>query len=80
MSVVRLAAAVGMDKGQISRALAEPVARKLVAHDAILAGAQDRNQRLLEKLSQEELAMPPGYLDGLADTAAQPLATEKGLR
>ena len=31
MSVVRLAEAVGMDKGQISRALAELVARKLVA-------------------------------------------------
>src|SRR5271169_241966 len=31
MSVVRLAAAVGMDKGQISRALAELVSRKLVA-------------------------------------------------
>ena len=31
MSVVRLAEAVGMDKGQISRALAELVSRKLVA-------------------------------------------------
>ena len=31
MSVIRLAEAVGMDKGQISRALAELVARKLVA-------------------------------------------------
>ena len=31
MSVISLAAAVGMDKGQISRALAELVARKLVA-------------------------------------------------
>jgi DNA-binding MarR family transcriptional regulator len=102
MSVVRLAAAVGMDKGQISRALAELVSRKLVAkavnprdnrevlvsltrsglvaHDAILAGALERNQRLLEKLSQEELAMLLGYLDGLTDTAAQMLAAEKDLR
>jgi DNA-binding MarR family transcriptional regulator len=102
MSVVRLAAAVGMDKGQISRALAELVSRKLVAkavnprdnrevlvsltrtglvaHDAILAGALERNQRLLEKLSREELAMLLGYLDGLTDTAAQMLAAEKDSR
>jgi DNA-binding MarR family transcriptional regulator len=102
MSVVRLAAAVGMDKGQISRALAELVSRKLVvkavnprdnrevlvsltpiglvAHDAILAGALERNQRLLEKLSPEELTMLLGYLDGLTDTAAQMLAAEKDLR
>ena len=72
MSVIRLAEAVGMDKGQISRALAELVSRKLVAkavnprdnrevlvcltrtglaaHDAIVAGAQERNRRLLEQL------------------------------
>ena len=31
MSVVRLAEAVGLDKGQISRALAELVSRKLVS-------------------------------------------------
>ena len=74
MSVVRLAEAVGMDKGQISRALAELVSRKLVAkavnprdnrevlvcltktglaaHDTIVAGAQERNRRLLEQLEQ----------------------------
>lgn len=102
MSVVRLAAAVGMDKGQISRALAELVSRRLVAkavnprdnrevlvsltraglvaHDAILAGALERNQRLLEKLSKEELAMLLGYLEGLTNTAAQMLAAEKDLR
>src|SRR5271163_4198411 len=72
MSVVRLAEAVGMDKGQISRALAGLVTRKLVsravnprdnrevlvgltrtglaAHDAIVAGALERNRRLLEGL------------------------------
>src|SRR3954468_19343882 len=66
MSVVRLAEAVGMDKGQISRALAELVTRKLVAkeinprdnrevlvcltrsgliaHEAIVAGALERNR------------------------------------
>src|SRR6266478_9385689 len=76
MSVVRLAEAVGMDKGQISRALAELVTRKLVAkavnpqdnretlvcltkaglaaHDAIVAGAQERNRRLMEQLGKDE--------------------------
>ena len=33
MSAVRLAEAVGMDKGQISRALAELVSRKLVVKE-----------------------------------------------
>ena len=102
MSVVRLAAEVGVDKGQISRALAELVSRKLVAkavnprdnrevlvsltrsglvaHDAILAGALERNRMLLEKLSKEDLAMLLGYLDGLTDTAAHMLETEKDLR
>jgi DNA-binding MarR family transcriptional regulator len=99
MSVVRLAEAVGMDKGQISRALAELVTRKLVsrgvnprdnrevlvsltraglaAHDAIVAGALERNQRLLEQLSKEEVAMLLGHVDRLTDTAAQMLAAEK---
>ena len=101
MSVVRLAAAVGMDKGQISRALAELVSRKLVAkavnprdnrevlvcltragsvaHDAVLEGALERNQHLLEKLSEAEVAMLLGYIDGLTDTAARMLAAEKDL-
>ena len=34
MSVARLAEAVGQDKGQISRALAELVSRKLIAKSA----------------------------------------------
>src|SRR6266513_1678615 len=77
MSVARLAEAVGQDKGQISRALAELVTRKLVAkevnprdnretlvcltkaglaaHDTIVAGAQERNRRLLEQFSKDEL-------------------------
>jgi DNA-binding MarR family transcriptional regulator len=99
MSVVRLAEAVGMDKGQISRALTELVSRKLVsrgvnprdnrevlvsltraglaAHDAIVAGALERNQRLLEQLSKEDVAMLLGHIDRLTDTAAQMLAAEK---
>lgn len=101
LSVVRLAEAVGMDKGQISRALAELVARKLVAkaanprdnretlvcltraglaaHDAIVAGAQERNRRLLEQLSRDELQMLLGHIDRLTETAAQMLAAEKDL-
>jgi DNA-binding MarR family transcriptional regulator len=101
MSVVRLAEAVGMDKGQISRALAELVARKLVAkavnprdnretlvcltkgglaaHDTIVAGAQDRNRRLLEQLNPHDLELLLGYIDGLTATAAEMLAAEKEL-
>jgi DNA-binding MarR family transcriptional regulator len=101
MSVVRLAEAVGMDKGQISRALTELVSRKLVvravnprdnrevlvsltraglvAHDAVLAGALERNQRLLEGLNQEELFSLLGHIDDLTETAAQMLAAEKDL-
>ena len=99
MSVVRLAEAVGMDKGQISRALAELVARKLVAkavnprdnrevlvcltrtglaaHDAIVAGAQERNRRLLEQFSEEELKLFLAQIDRLTETAAGMLAAEK---
>ena len=95
MSVVRLAEAVGMDKGQISRALAELVSRKLVAravnprdnrevlvcltragltaHDAIVAGAQERNRRLLEQLSPVELETLLGQVDRLTETAAEML-------
>ena len=99
MSVVRLAEAVGMDKGQISRALAELVSRKLVAkadnprdnretlvcltkaglaaHDAIVAGAQERNRKLQEALRSEDLEVLLGQIDRLTEVAAQMLATEK---
>jgi DNA-binding MarR family transcriptional regulator len=101
MSVVRLAEAVGMDKGQISRALAGLVSRKLVAkavnprdnretlvcltraglvaHEAIVTGAQERNRRLLEQLGPDELEVLLGHIDRLTDTAAQMLAAEKDL-
>ena len=101
MSVIRLAEAVGMDKGQISRALAELVTRKLVAkevnprdnretlvcltkaglaaHDTIVAGAQERNRRLLEQLSKDELKVLLDQIDRLTDAAAQMLADEKDL-
>jgi len=101
MSVARLAEAVGMDKGQISRALAGLVSRKLVAkavnprdnrevlvcltrtgliaHETIVAGALERNQRLLEQLSKDEVAMLLGHIDRLTDTAAKMLDAEKDL-
>jgi DNA-binding MarR family transcriptional regulator len=101
MSVIRLAEAVGMDKGQISRALAELVTRKLVAkeinprdnretlvcltkaglaaHDAIVAGAQERNRRLLEQLDKDEFKLLLDQIDRLTDTAARMLADEKEL-
>lgn len=101
MSVVRLAEAVGMDKGQISRALAGLVSRKLVsravdprddrealvcltrtgliAHETIVAGALERNRRLLDGLSKDEVAMLLGYIDRLTDTAAALLEAEKEL-
>jgi DNA-binding MarR family transcriptional regulator len=101
MSVVRLAEAVGMDKGQISRALAGLVSRKLVsravnprdnrevlvcltrtgliAHETIAAGALERNQRLLEQLSRDEVALLLGHIDRLTETAAKMLDAEKDL-
>ena len=101
MSVVRLAEAVGQDKGQISRALAGLVARKLVAravnprdnrevlvsltraglvaHDAIVAGALERNQRLLEQLGPREISMLLDHIDRLTRKAEDMLAVEKEL-
>src|SRR5215470_15867507 len=101
MSVIRLAEAVGMDKGQISRALAGLMSRKLVAkavnprdnrevlvsltrsglaaHDAIVAGAQERNQRLLEQLDSDEVAMLLEHIDRLTRKAEAMLAVEKQL-
>jgi DNA-binding MarR family transcriptional regulator len=101
MSVARLAEAVGMDKGQISRALAGLVSRKLVAraakpkdsqevmvrltrsglsdHDGIVAGGLERNERLLDGLSAEEVAALTARIDRLTRRAADMLAAEKNL-
>ena len=101
MSVARLAEAVGMDKGQISRALAGLVSRRLVsrvdnprdsrevlvclsrtgliAHETIVAGALERNRRLVEHLSKDEAAMLLEHIDRLTDTAAKMLEAEKDL-
>jgi DNA-binding MarR family transcriptional regulator len=101
ISVVTLAEAVGMDKGQISRALAGLVSRKLVskavnprdnrevlvgltrtgliAHDAIVAGALERNRHLLEQLDKEEVATLLGHIDRLTRKAEEMLEAEKEL-
>ena len=101
MSVVRLAEAVGMDKGQISRALAGLVSRKLVsrsvnprdnrevlvgltpaglaAHETIVAGAMERNARLLAGLHEDEAAMLLRYVDRLTETAGHMLDAERAL-
>jgi len=101
MSVARLAEAVGLDKGQISRALADLVSRRLVAkavnprdnrevlvsltraglaaHDAIVAGGQERNRRLLAELSDAEVTMLLGHIGRLTEKAARMLADEKDL-
>jgi DNA-binding MarR family transcriptional regulator len=102
MSVARLAAAVGQDKGQISRALAGLVERKLVsrvvnprdnrevlvsltrsglvAHDAVVAGALERNRRLLDGLGAgEELATLMAQVERLTERAEEMLAAERNL-
>jgi DNA-binding MarR family transcriptional regulator len=102
MSVARLAEAVGQDKGQISRALAELVSRKLIAksanpkdsrevlvsltatglaaHDAIVAGAQERNRRLRKHLSEAEFEALLQQVDQLTTIAAEMLENEKTSR
>ncbi|MBR0833863.1 MarR family transcriptional regulator [Bradyrhizobium manausense] len=102
MSVARLAEAVGQDKGQISRALANLLSRKLIAksanpkdsrevlisltaaglaaHDAIVEGAQERNQRLLAHLSEAEFEMLFQHVDRLTAIAAEMLEIEKNKR
>jgi DNA-binding MarR family transcriptional regulator len=60
MSVIRLAEAVGMDKGQISRALAELVSRKLVAK---AANPRD-NREVLVSLTRSGLAAHDAIVTG----------------
>src|SRR5262249_10299302 len=97
----RLAEAVGLDKGQISRALADLVSRKLVAkavnprdnrevlvsltkaglagHDAIVAGGEERNRRVLAELTEAEGGMRCGHIHRVTEKAARMLADEKDL-
>ena len=51
----------------------------VIAHETILAGALERNQRLLEGLSKEEAVVLLEHIDRLTDTAAKMLEAEKDL-
>ena len=51
----------------------------LATHDAIVAGAQERNRRLLEQMSEGDLATLLSQVDRLTKTAAEMLAAEKEL-
>jgi DNA-binding MarR family transcriptional regulator len=51
----------------------------LAAHDAIVAGARERNQRLLEQLSDADVALLLGHIDRLTERAAQMLDAERDL-
>ena len=86
MSVVRLAEA-GIRK-LLSRAVNRRDNREvlvcltrtgLIAHDAMVAGALKRNQRLLEQLGKADEAVLPGHVDRLTDMAAKMLDAEKDL-
>jgi len=51
----------------------------LIAHETIVAGALERNQRLLEPLSKDEVAGLLEQIDRLTETAAKMLDAEKDL-
>ena len=51
----------------------------LAAHDAIVAGGQERNRRLLAELSEAEVAMLLDHIDRLTEKAARMLADERDL-
>ncbi len=52
----------------------------LAAHDAIVDGAQERNGRLPEHLSESELHALLRHVDQLTAIAAEMLESEKNLR
>ncbi len=56
-----------------------PTTGMMVAHDAMVAGALERNQRLLKELGKEEVAVLLRHLDRLTDAAARMLDAEKDL-
>jgi len=75
ISVVRLAEAVGMDKGQISRALAGLVSRKPVSRSV---NPRD-NREVLAGLREDEAAMLLRHVDELTETAGHMLDAERAL-
>ncbi len=101
MTVARLAASVGMDKGQISRALSGLVQRKLIAkvvnvrdsrevlvsltkvglstHDRIVAGAVERQRRLLDGMDAGRAQRLVRDIERLTAKAAAMFEQERGL-
>jgi hypothetical protein len=53
---------------------------RLTVHGRHRGGLQERNRRLLERLSKDEPEMLLGYIDRLTETAAQLLAARKDQR
>ena len=51
----------------------------LAAHDAIVAGAEERNRRLLEQLDRDDVEMLLEQIDRLTRKAKVMLAVEKEL-
>ena len=63
----------------IMRAYVAVAGGVVVEHDTIVAGAQERNRRLLEQLDSGEVAMLLEHIDRLTDKAEAMLAVEKEL-
>jgi hypothetical protein len=51
----------------------------LIAHHAMVAATLERNQRLLEELGKQDVAVLLGHVDRLTDMAAKMLDAKKGL-
>jgi hypothetical protein len=81
MSVIRLAEAVAkaVNPRDNRETLVCLTKAGLAAHDAVVAGAQERNRRLLEQFGKDELAVLLDQVGRLTDTAARMLADEKRL-
>jgi DNA-binding MarR family transcriptional regulator len=98
VSVAGICELIGMDKGQISRALANLARRRLIArtrnpsdarevlvslstaglaaHDRIVASSRERNTRLLDQLTADEIAVLFDLLERLTAAARDMLADE----
>jgi DNA-binding MarR family transcriptional regulator len=98
VSVARICELIGMDKGQISRALASLTRRRvitrtqnpadgrevlvslsragLVLHDRIVASGRERNARLLDQLTADEVVVLFDLLERLTVRARELLGSE----
>ncbi len=78
-AVIAAADAVLLDLAIIERGAAMAAEDVQIAHETIVAGAMERNPRLLERLGKDDVAMLLGHIDRLTDTAAKMLDAEKDL-